>query len=76
MPAEQILAGNGSDDCLTMLYRAFLDAGERVACPWPTYGLYDTLASMQGAELVRVAVPRRRAALGAARRARATSARS
>jgi histidinol-phosphate aminotransferase len=51
---EQVLAGNGSDDCLTILFRAFLDAGERVACPWPTYGLYDTLASLQGAELVRL----------------------
>jgi histidinol-phosphate aminotransferase len=50
---EDVLAGNGSDDCLTILYRAFLDAGERVACPWPTYGLYDTLATLQGAKLVR-----------------------
>jgi histidinol-phosphate aminotransferase len=53
--ADQILAGNGSDDCLTILYRGFLDVGDRIACPWPTYGLYDTLASLQGAELVRVA---------------------
>src|SRR3954452_9018986 len=52
---DQILAGNGSDDCLTILYRGFLDPGDRIACPWPTYGLYDTLASLQGAELVRVA---------------------
>jgi histidinol-phosphate aminotransferase len=50
---DQVLAGNGSDDCLTILYRGFLDAGERVACPWPTYGLYSTLAALQGAELVR-----------------------
>src|SRR5262252_1723292 len=53
--ADQILAGNGSDDCLTILYRGFLEAGERIACPWPTYGLYDTLAALQGAELVRIA---------------------
>ncbi|MFL5305112.1 MAG: histidinol-phosphate transaminase [Polyangia bacterium] len=52
--AAQVLAGNGSDDCLTILYRAFLEPGERVVCPWPTYGLYDTLASLQGAELVRL----------------------
>jgi len=51
---DQVLAGNGSDDCLTILYRAFLDGGQRVACPWPTYGLYDTLASLQGATLVTV----------------------
>lgn len=51
---EQILAGNGSDDCLTILFRGFLDPGERVACPWPTYGLYETLSAIQGAELVRL----------------------
>jgi histidinol-phosphate aminotransferase len=54
VPPESVLAGNGSDDCLTILYRGFLDAGDRIACPWPTYGLYDTLASLQGAELVRL----------------------
>jgi histidinol-phosphate aminotransferase len=51
---DQVLAGNGSDDCLTILFRGFLDPGERVACPWPTYGLYETLSSIQGAELVRL----------------------
>jgi histidinol-phosphate aminotransferase len=51
---EQVLAGNGSDDCLTIVYRGFLDAGERVVCPWPTYGLYATLASLQGPELARL----------------------
>src|SRR6185503_15096947 len=51
---ENVLAGNGSDDCLTIVYRGFLDPGDRVACPWPTYGLYDTLAAIQGAELVRL----------------------
>ena len=51
---EQILAGNGSDDCLTILYRAFLAPGDRVAAPWPTYGLYDDLATLQGAEMIHV----------------------
>jgi histidinol-phosphate aminotransferase len=50
----QVLAGNGSDDCLTILFRTFLDVGERVACPWPTYGLYEQLAIIQGAKLVTV----------------------
>ncbi len=52
--AEQVLAGNGSDDCLTVIFRAFLRAGERVAVPWPTYGLYDTLATLQDVEIVHV----------------------
>jgi histidinol-phosphate aminotransferase len=51
---EQVLAGNGSDDCLTIIFRAFLDVGQRVVCPWPTYGLYDTLAALQGAKLIRL----------------------
>lgn len=54
VPANAIIAGNGSDDCLTILYRTFLRPGDRVACPWPSYGLYDTLAVLQGTELVRV----------------------
>lgn len=51
---EQILAGNGSDDCLTILYRTFLDAGDTVAFPWPSYGLYETLAGIQGATTRRI----------------------
>jgi histidinol-phosphate aminotransferase len=51
---DQVLAGNGSDDCLTILYRAFLDRGDEVRVPWPTYGLYDTLTTLQGARLTRV----------------------
>jgi histidinol-phosphate aminotransferase len=51
---EQIIAGNGSDDCLTILFRTFLTPGDRVACPWPSYGLYDTLAAIQGVDVVHV----------------------
>ncbi|MEK7414524.1 MAG: histidinol-phosphate transaminase [Planctomycetota bacterium] len=51
---EQVLAGNGSDDCLTIIYRALLTADDRVACPWPTYGLYDDLAALQGVAIEHV----------------------
>ncbi len=47
-----ILVGNGSDDCLTIIYRSLLRPGDRVAVPHPTYGLYDQLAAIQGADLV------------------------
>lgn len=53
-PAAGILAGNGSDDCLTVIYRALLGANDRVCVPWPTYGLYDTLAAIQDVEMVHV----------------------
>jgi histidinol-phosphate aminotransferase len=51
---DNILAGNGSDDCLTILCRTFLDAGDRLAFAWPSYGLYETLAGIQGAVVTRV----------------------
>jgi len=55
---EQILAGNGSDDCLTVIYRTFLAPGDGVACPWPSYGLYDTLAALQGNRIEHARYPR------------------
>jgi histidinol-phosphate aminotransferase len=50
VPPDQIVAGNGSDDLLAMLFRACVDAGTSpdVAYPVPTYSLYDTLAQIQG----------------------------
>jgi histidinol-phosphate aminotransferase len=46
---DWILAGNGSDDLLTMLFRAVTGPGRTVAYPAPTYVLYRTLAAIQGA---------------------------
>lgn len=48
---DQIIAGNGSDDCLTVAYRTFLGPGDTVCSPSPSYGLYDTLAAIQGAQI-------------------------
>jgi len=45
---EQVLAGNGSDEILTMILRACVDAGATVAYPVPTYSLYDTLVQICG----------------------------
>jgi len=46
---ENVIAGNGSDDVLTMIVRTFLDPGDVIAVVDPTYTLYETLAAMQGA---------------------------
>lgn len=46
---DWILCGNGSDDILTMLTRAFVGQGERLRLPSPSYILYKTLARIQGA---------------------------
>ena len=53
-PAAGILAGNGSDDYLTILYRALLNDSDSVCVPWPAYGLYDTLAAIQGVDIKHV----------------------
>lgn len=51
---ENILAGNGSDDILTLVTRTFVPSGGRIASPWPTYSLYPTLAEIQGAKFVEI----------------------
>jgi histidinol-phosphate aminotransferase len=55
VPRDMILAGNGSDELLGMLFRAVLGRGDKVAYPVPTYSLYDTLAEIQEARVARVA---------------------
>jgi histidinol-phosphate aminotransferase len=47
--ADWILPGNGSDEILTLATRAFVDPGELVSYPYPSYILYETLADLQGA---------------------------
>jgi len=45
-----ILCGNGSDDLLTIVTRAFVGQGDCLRLPYPSYILYKTLAQLQGAE--------------------------
>jgi histidinol-phosphate aminotransferase len=46
---DGILIGNGSDDILTIVTRAFVPEGGLVVSPTPSYILYRTLAELQGA---------------------------
>lgn len=46
---DWILCGNGSDDILTIVTRAFVGDGRRLRFPYPSYVLYKTLAEIQGA---------------------------
>jgi len=48
---EMILAGNGSDDLLTIVVRSFAGVGDLIAYPWPTYSLYPVLAAIQQAKM-------------------------
>ncbi len=52
--ANQIIAGNGSDDILTIATRCFIPPGGTLACPEPTYSLYPVLAKLQDAKLATV----------------------
>ncbi|MFO0805672.1 MAG: aminotransferase class I/II-fold pyridoxal phosphate-dependent enzyme [Gemmataceae bacterium] len=45
---DSILIGNGSDDILTILTRAFVPEGGLIASPTPSYILYKNLAEIQG----------------------------
>jgi len=54
---ENIIAGNGSDEILSMLLRSFIGPAGRVAFPVPTYSLYDTLVEIQDGVSVRVNYP-------------------
>ncbi|MCL4114553.1 UNVERIFIED_CONTAM: hypothetical protein GTU68_061256 [Idotea baltica] len=51
---DWILPANGSDENLTILMRSFVNSGELVAFPYPSYILYETLAQIQGAKHERI----------------------
>ncbi len=53
----QVIAGNGSDDLLAMIARAFIGEGDALRCPVPTYTLYDTLVRIQGGRVSGVPYP-------------------
>lgn len=55
--SENILAGNGSDELLSLLLRSFVGPNDRVVFPAPTYSLYDILIAIQDGEAVAVDFP-------------------
>ena len=55
---EQVLAGNGSDELLAIVMRAFVEEGDTVAYFQPSYSLYPVLAAVARARVVEVPLPR------------------
>lgn len=57
VPAEHMLIGNGSDECIDLLYRAFCNPGEDnvILCP-PTYGMYEVSAHVNDVEVRKVSL--------------------
>jgi len=48
---DNILAGNGSDELLSLIMKACVGPGDRVVYPYPTYSLYDTLVHLEEGEV-------------------------
>lgn len=52
VPVQNILIGNGSDECIDLLFRAFCNPGKDnvIICP-PTYGMYQVSADINDIEV-------------------------
>jgi histidinol-phosphate aminotransferase len=52
VPAENIFLGNGSDECIDILFRCFCSPGidNVIICP-PTYGMYEVSANINDIEV-------------------------
>lgn len=52
--AEHIFLGNGSDECIDLLYRCFCEPGKDnvIICP-PTYGMYEVSANINDVDVRR-----------------------
>ena len=53
---ENIIVSNGSDDMLTIAFRAFTDAQRSVAFLDPTYSLYPVLSGLQGCQCIEISL--------------------
>ena len=52
--AEQVVLTNGVDEAIHVLFETFLDAGDELLLPVPTYTMYEVYASATNARIVRV----------------------
>jgi histidinol-phosphate aminotransferase len=52
--SDMIIAGNGSDDILTIATRTFIPPGGSIAFPEPTYSLYPVLSQLEEARSITV----------------------
>ncbi len=55
IPSDQILLGNGSDEVLDLIYRAFCEPHkDRVITLPPTYGMYQVLADLNAVQVQQI----------------------
>lgn len=55
LPIENIFLGNGSDEAIDIIFRAFCNPGKDnvIVCP-PTYGMYQVSANINDVEIIKV----------------------
>ncbi len=49
-----VVVGAGSDEVIDILFRLFIDAGDRIVVASPTFGMYDFDARLRGADVIDV----------------------
>ncbi|AMM41630.1 histidinol-phosphate aminotransferase [Candidatus Desulfofervidus auxilii] len=52
--SQQIVIGNGSDEIMSFIGQAFLLSGEEVIVPFPSFSIYEKVAIMSQANLIKV----------------------
>ncbi len=55
---EQVLLTNGVDEAIHVLCQTYLEEGDEILLPVPTYSMYEVYASATGARIVRVQAAR------------------
>ncbi|MGE5474591.1 MAG: histidinol-phosphate transaminase [Ignavibacteriales bacterium] len=56
LKSENIVVGAGSDQIIDIIYKAFLNQGDRVVVPYPTFSMYELTAKVYEGTPVRVKI--------------------
>lgn len=59
LSSEHFVVGNGSDEILDLLTKAFASPGDTLTTPWPSYSLYPFYAKLQDLQLNQVPMGKR-----------------
>jgi len=54
LETDNIIAGNGSDEMLDVIFKTFMDMGDNSVVPVPSYTLYDYFVKLNGGKAVEV----------------------
>ena len=54
VPVDHVFVGNGSDEVLDIIFKTFMEAGETVVAPYPSYSLHGFFVKINGGRFVTV----------------------